>query len=112
MATHEQQDQRVISLRGWPFGGLPPLVGQDPLGDDGFTALTRLLAAYQVCQPAGGDCDQPGAGTVGYAVLRPLQGRRNQGLLCRVLGGGEKTRPPDHPAEDLWRQTSQQVLDL
>src|SRR2546430_5106551 len=113
MAAHEQRDQRVVGVRGGPVGGgCQPLVGQYPPGDGVLPALAGLLAAQQVGQPARGDRDQPGARVVRYAVLRPLQGSREERLLRRVLGGGEVPVAAYHRAENPRRQLAQQALDI
>ena len=57
-----------------------------------------------------GDLDQPAARVVGHALARPLQRRREQRLLHRVLGGGEVAEAPDDRAEHLRRELAQQVL--
>ena len=49
-------------------------------------------------------------GLSGTPSLGPLQRRREQRLLHRVLGGGEVAEAPDDGAEHLRRQLAQQVL--
>ena len=49
-------------------------------------------------------------GLSGTPSSRPLQRRREQRLLHRVLGGGEVAEAPDHRAENLRRELAQQVL--
>ena len=53
-------------IGGWRHA----LRGQDPLGDRLLPALTGLLAAQQVGQPAGGDGDQPAERVVGTTLVR------------------------------------------
>jgi len=56
------------------------------------------------------DMDQPAPGVVGHPFFRPLQGRREQSFLHRVLGGGEIAKPPDDRAKNLRGELAQQVL--
>ena len=86
--------------------------GSDPGGDRVLALPTRLLAAQQVGQPAGGDGDQPARAGCRRAVLRPLGRGGEQRLLHSVLRGIEMPVPADQRAEDLRRKLAQQVLDV
>ena len=72
----------------------------------------RLLAAHLIGHAPE---RRPGSarprGLSGQALARPLQRRRQQRLLDRVLGGGEVPEPAHERAQDLRRQLAQQVLD-
>jgi hypothetical protein len=48
---------------------------------------------------------------LGYPLVRPLRGGREQRLLQRVLGLVELAVPADEHAEDLRREFAQQALD-
>ena len=54
--------------------------------------------------------DQPRARVVGHALLRPLDGCRDERLLHRVFRGGEIAEAADHGAEHLRRELAQQML--
>ena len=109
MAAHEEQDERVVLIGFARSGGrgrhLPGLHGSG-----GFAAAAGHFAAQVVGHAPAGHLNQPGAGIVGNAFARPLNGRREQGLLHGVLGGGEVAETADHRAEHLRREFAQQML--
>src|SRR5260370_14150148 len=102
MTAHEEQDERVVF-----FGGRQLL---DLHNGGGFAAAASALAADVIGHAPASDLNQPGARIVGHAFARPLNGRREQGLLHGVLGGGEVAKTSDDRAEHLRRKFSQQVL--
>ena len=113
MAAHEQQNQRVVGVRGELVGGWGhPLRGQGPLGNGVLSALTSLLAAQQIRQSARGDGDQPSKRIIGTPVLRPGGRRGDERFLGRVLGRVEMAVTTHERAEDPRRQLAQQVLEL
>jgi hypothetical protein len=90
VAAQEQQDERVVGVRGRGIGGRrQPLAGQDLPRGRLFPSLPGLFAAQQVGQAAGRHRDQPAARVGRDALGRPLGGCREQCLLHRVLGGVE-----------------------
>ena len=110
MAAHKEQGQRVVEVRGWLVGGgCQPFLGQGALGDDVLPPVASLLAAEQVGQPTRGDSDHPAPRILWDAVLRPLRGSRDEGLLHSVLGDVKVPIAPDDGAEDLGRQLPQQA---
>lgn len=113
VTAEEQQGQRVVPVRaGLLVGGVrEEFRGRRGQGQGVLAAAARGLAAHLVDEPAGGDGDQPAPRVVGDALLGPLAGRRDQGLLDGVLAGVEGPVPPHEDAEDLWRVRAQQVLD-
>jgi hypothetical protein len=52
------------------------------------------FAARLIDHPAGRDLNQPPAGIVGKAFLRPLRERRKRCLLHSVFGRGEVAKTP------------------
>ena len=109
MATHKEQDERVVLI-----GFIPSVDGRRQLvhlhGRSGLALPAGQFAAHVVRHAAKGDLNQPGPRIVGNAFPRPLRGRRDQGLLHGVLGGGEVAKTADHRAEHLRRKIAQQVL--
>ena len=75
-----------------------------------FAAAAGDLGANLVGEASAGDVDQPPARAGGEPRFRPLQRRRQERLLDRVLGGGEIPEPAHDRGEHLRRQLAQQVL--
>src|SRR5690606_15997850 len=67
------------------------------------------LSADMVLHAPRSNLDQPAAGMIRHAVLRPLHGSGEQGFLHRVFRGGEVAVAPDDGGENLWRKFAQQV---
>ena len=106
MAAHEEQHERVVLLRIHPDSGgraRAPAAAVSRCRRDDF-------AAQVVGHAPRGDLDQPPARIFGNAFARPLQRRRQQRLLHRVLRGAEIAEAADHRAEHLRREFAQQVL--
>jgi hypothetical protein len=70
----------------------------------------RQLPAQVIGHAPPRHLNQPGARIAGKAFPRPLNGRRDQCLLNRVLGGGEVAKTADNRAEHLRREFAQQML--
>jgi hypothetical protein len=112
MAAHEEQDERVVLVRGFP-ALLRQADGEvaSPLpGRGSLPAAARELAAHVVGHAAGGNANEPRPRIVGQALLGPLHGRRDERFLDRVLGGREVPEAPDDGAEDPRREVAQQAL--
>jgi hypothetical protein len=105
MAAHEEHDQRVVPIGDLGCRRLLPR--REPL-----PVSPRLLAPPLVDQPPRRGLDEPPARMLRDSVSRPVPGRREQGLLDGVLGGGEVAGAAGQQAEDLRRQLAQQVLDV
>src|SRR4029453_17202826 len=111
MAAHEEQDQSVVRVIRSP-SGINLLLRQTPPRNGVLPASASLLAAQQIGEPAGGDCDQPALRVVRQTLTRPLRRRREHGLLHGILGNVEVTVTAYHSAESLRRQLAQQVLNI
>ena len=98
MAAHEQQDQRVVLL-GRARRRRRAGATCSSAGACATTTASRRRRASSRAEVIGhaprGDLDQPAARVVGHALARPLQRRREQRLLDRVLGRGEVAEAPD-----------------
>ena len=119
MTAHEEQDERVVLVHPALDASLADArsevvdrrrFGRDLRDDDGLAAAPRQLGAHVIGHAPRRDVDQPAARVVGHALLGPLQGRREERFLHRVLGGGKVAEAPDHRAENLRRELAQQVL--
>ncbi len=75
-----------------------------------LAAAAGNFAAHLIGHAPGGDLNQPGAGMVGEAGSRPLNGGGEQGFLHGVLGGSEVAEAAHDRAEHLRREIAQQVL--
>ena len=107
MTAHEEQDERIILLSSLPAilrhvrGGchLVPLQGRF-----GLPPPAGHLAAHMIRHAPRGHLNQPGARIVGESFPRPLDGRRHQRFLDRVLDGGEIAKTADDGAQHLRRE--------
>ena len=112
VAAHEQQVEAVVvaGRAGLVGGERDLLVGRHQADHELLAVAARGLGADVIGDPPRRDVDQPRARVVGPAVVRPLQRRRDQRLLDRVLGGGEVAVAAGHDAQHLGRELAQQVL--
>ena len=113
MTAHDEQDERVVPIhvelrvRRRDEGPL----GQHVAGDGLLAPPPRHLTAHLVREPPERDMVEPASGIAGDALRRPLVRGGDEGLLHRVLRGGEVVVAPGHGAEHLGREVAQQVAD-
>ena len=107
MTAQEEEGQRVVLLgRDGDRGQRSDFEGCRGL----FAPPPGTLAAPLVHDPPRRDGHQPGARLIRDARLGPLERRRQQGLLDRILAGIEAAVAPDERPEDLRRQLPKQLL--
>src|ERR1700722_10884925 len=113
MATHEQQNEGVVTVRRDVVGAIwIPDLGWRPLGHPLLSASTRLVRPQQVGEPARRRSDEPSLWIRRSAVSRPLHYGCEQGFLSGVLCQVEVAVATDERAETLAREMAQQVLGL
>ena len=103
VAAEEQQGQGVVALARYAPGSTSSATatsrrGPGPVGTAG------------VDQPPRADPDQPRAGVVGDALVRPLARRGQERLLDGVLAPVEVAVPPHERREDVRRGLPPHVL--
>ena len=108
---HMKSKIRVSSESPVAPCGINLLLRQTPPRNGVLAASASLLAAQQVGEPAGDDCDQPALRVVRYPSLGHCV-RREHGLLHGIFSNVEVTVAAYHSAESLRRQLAQQVLNL
>ena len=110
VTAHEEEHEGVVALVAH---GLVGPRGEGPLVRELgsrhiLAAAASLLAPDLIRQPAKRDAKEPAARVVGDAGAGPLRGGGNEGVLYRVLRGGEIRMPPGHCAQHPRGELAQQ----